>query len=230
MLERLLFTMIKTGITLTQENPDDLVEFFVDEGMMEEAEAVKLKDYFLAHVPNVIHGYATPQSQFPLYAITLTSDASGEQFIGNEGGFHSDDGDRHIDMDDWAEIRNYTINILVYANHPDIALFYFHLLKNFLIGQDDVFQNADYFDVMLMGADLSPDAVTAPAGLFLRRLQVDAKRQYTQPKIASKLNRAMRVSGLFVKKEGAVGEDNGGVESSVDTYTDDGGGGGDEEA
>lgn len=228
MIERLVYQAVTDGIALCVAEPDLLVDFFVTEGLLEEAEAVKLRDFFLANPPHVIHGYARPDSKFPLFAITLSSDTHDTKFIGNEGGFHDDPDDPQFGADDYAEIRHYMVTVFVYATHPDIALFYYHLLKHFIVAAESFFQNTgDYFDVLWSGADLAPDSTTMPAGLFLRHLQLEAKRQYTQPKLGSKLGRAWKVSGLHLKAEGAPGEDIGNVTPGVTTYS--GGSSGDEE-
>ena len=47
---------------------------------------------------------------------------------------------------------------------------------------------------------------------------MEAKRQYTQPKIGSKLGRAWKVQGLHVVAEGAPQETIGDVVANVSTY------------
>lgn len=219
MLERYVFQAITDGIAFLKANPDELLKFFEEEALLEKAEAEQIKDYFVANPPTVIHGYARADSKFPIYAITLSSEAQAEGFIGDEGAFIDDPEDKDFGTDEWAAIWSYSIGVICYTQHPDVTLYYYHLLKHFLIAAEPLFKNTgDYFDLSLQGQDMIPDAATIPAGLFLRRLQLSAKRQYTQPVIGSKLGRAWKVSGLHIDREGAPGEDVGGVNTNVGIY------------
>lgn len=216
MLERLLYKAIVDGIAAVTEDPSLLVEFFECEALLEHDEAVKIKDYFLANPPSVIHGYARLDAKFPLYAITLTSQGQGQSFVGDEGGFISDPSDPEFGSDQWASIFNYTYNIITYAQNPDVVIYYFHLLQRFIIGAENLFKNdANAYDLSYSGADMAPDSATMPAGLFMRRFQVSMSRQYTQLVEGSKLGRAWKVQGMHIDREGSVGSDVGGVRTNV---------------
>lgn len=222
MLERYVHRAITEGIAYLQANPDELLDFFQKEALLENDEAVQIKDWFLANTPDVIHGYARKDAKFPLYAITLTSERQAQGFIGDEGAFHDDPEDPEFGADDWTAIWEYTLNIIVYAQHPDVTLYLFHLLKHFLIAAEPLFKNdGDYFDIGYSGTDMVPDPSTTPAGLFMRRLQFVAKRQYTQSVIGSKLGRAWKVQGIHVDRSGAEGRDVGGVKTNVQVVVDD---------
>lgn len=228
MLERLIWKAITDGVDLMKGNPQLLVDFFQKEALLEQSEAEKIRDYFLENPPHVIHGYARKDSEFPLYAITLTSQNQAQGFIGDEGAFHDDREDPLFGHDDWAAIFEYNYNVIVYANHPDITLYYFHLLINFLITAEPLFKiHGDAFDITYGGADMVPDSATMPAGLFVRRCQLGMKRQYTQTVVGSKLGRAWALQGLHIEPSGASGEDIGGVVANVTIM---GGEDGDEEA
>lgn len=220
MLERFVYRAISDGIAYVTANPETLLEFFRDEALLGEDEAVQIRDWFIANPPSVIHGYAKRDAKFPLYAITLTSERQSQGFIGDEGGFHDDPDDPEFGADDWAAIWEYNINVITYAQHPDVTLYLFHLLKHFLIAAEPLFKNdGDYFDINYSGTDMVPDPATTPAGLFLRRLQFTAKRQYTQPVIGSKLGRAWKVQGVHVDRSGAEGRDVGDVKTNVTVRT-----------
>lgn len=216
MLERLIYRAIKDGIALFQNDPELLVEFFCTEALLEKKEAEEIRDFFLANIPDVIHGYARRDAKFPLYAITLTSMGQDQGFIGDEGSFHDDREDPDYGADDWASIFSYQYNVIVYSQHPDITLYYFNLLQLFLITAEPLFKGkGDAFDINFSGSDMVPDATTMPAGLFLRRFQVQMKRQYTQIVAGSKLGRAWRLQGMHIDRAGAVDEDVGDVLTNV---------------
>jgi hypothetical protein len=199
MLERLIYRAIVDGVDYLKKNPESIVEFFCVEALLEKSEAEKIRDFFLANPPEVIHGYARTDAKFPLYAITLTSQNQDADFLGDEGDFHDDPNDPLFGTDDWAAIFSYSFNVLVYAKHPDITLYYFHLLQNILISAEALFKDVgDAFDVSFSGAEMAPDPMTMPAGLFLRRFQINMKRQYTQTNLASRIGRAWRVQGIAI--------------------------------
>lgn len=224
MLERLIYQAINEGIEVLKGDPDLLVEFFCTEALLPKEEAEKIRDYFLEHPPHVIHGYARADAKFPLYAITLTSQGQSQGFIGDEGSFHDDPEDPDFGQDDWAAVFDYNFNVIVYANHPDITLYYFHLLINMLILAEPLFKvRGDTFDISYSGADMVPDSTTMPAGLFLRRCQVAMKRQYTQTVVGSKLGRTWTLSGLHVD-DGSTSERLGGVTARVTAFMGDGNG------
>jgi len=215
MIERLVFRAITDGIARLKADPDELLSFFECEALLEKKEATEIRDYFLANTPSVIHGYARADAKFPLYAIMVTAESQSDKFIGDEGGFMDDPADPEFGTDELASIWDYTLNIVCYSQHPDVTLYNFQLLKNIMAAALPFFKNDDYFDITLSGADMAPDSATMPAGLFLRRLQFNARRQFTQPLIGSKLGRAWTLSGLFIDREGAQSEDVGDVRTNV---------------
>jgi hypothetical protein len=216
MLERLIWKAITDGIATVTADPQLIVDFFHEEALLDLSEAEKIRDYFLENPPHVIHGYARKDGEFPLYAITLTSQGQAQGFIGDEGLFHADPEDPDFGNDDWAAIFEYNFNVLVYTTHPDITLYYFQLLLTFMVTAEPLFKmKGDAFDITYGGADMVPDASTMPAGLFVRRFQIGMKRQYTQNVVGSKLGRAWRVQGIHIDADGAAGEDTGGVPTHV---------------
>lgn len=218
MLERLIYRAISEGIAYLKENPQELVDFFCTQALLSKAESEKIRDHFLKDPPHVIHGYARSDSEFPLYAITLTSQSQSQSFIGDDGLYHDDPSDSHFGEDDWAAVFDYSYNVITYAQHPDVTLYYFHLLISMLIQAESLFKGlGNAFDVSYSGADMAPDSMTMPAGLFVRRCQVTMKRQYTQPVLGTKVGRAWVLSGLHVA-DGSTGDRIGGVSAQVTTF------------
>lgn len=213
MIERLLFTAIKESLTEALANPALVVEYFVDEALLSLEEATKIKNDFVAQPPNIIHGYPRSDSAFPLYAITLNSDAPGQAFLGDDGGME-DNGD-----DIYARIRQFSFAVMVYSRHPDTTLYYYHLLQTFLVSSLSVLKGQGLFDISFSGADMGPDPSTAPAGLWVRRCSVTCSREYTQTQLGTRIGRAWQVGGIHVDSAGAPGRDVGGVNTNVTTYS-----------
>lgn len=213
-IERLLYDVITDGIAILQANPEQIVDFFVSEAFMEQAEAEKLRDLFLATPPSVIHGYARSDSKFPLYAITLGSENEEKTFMGDEGGV-LDDG-----TDLTSTIFSYSFNIMVLAQHPDVCLYLYSLLKQILFAAKPLLVQADLYRVAFSGADLAPDPTWMPAGLFLRRVTLSCSRQYQQAQLSSTLGKAWKIQGVHVTTAGAPGEDPGGVPTNITTFDD----------
>lgn len=215
MIERLLYVAIKEGMDAAIATPQLIIDFFRNKALLSLDEATKVANAFVAKPPSVIHGYARSDSNFPLYAITLGADADGVRFIGDDGGITEDKDDIY------AQIRQYNFNIMVYAQHPDITLYYFHLLQEFIVASIEVLKrDGGLFDIKFGGADMAPDPNYAPAGLFVRRCTLSCSREYTQTLLGSKLGRAWSVSGIHVDSSGAPEHDIGGVETNVTPYVD----------
>jgi hypothetical protein len=213
MIERLLFEAVRRGVDAVLADPSLIVDFFRNKALLSLDEATKIADTFVKQPPGIIHGYARSDSKFPLYAITLSNDGGGQSFIGDSGGIGADR------EDIYARIRQYQFTIMVYAQHPDVTLYYFHLLQEFLVASIDTLKSeGGLFDVTFGGADMAPDPQYAPAGLFLRRCSFSCSREYTQTLLGSKLGRAWKVSGIHVDSSGAPEHDIGGVETNVKTF------------
>lgn len=215
MLERALYGLITAGIQEVLADVSVLQRFLVEEALLEEAEATKVVEYFQTATPSVVHGYARSDNKFPLYAIILTGDNQDQKFLGDEGAFHDDPEDEDFGADDFAAVFAYQISIVVYAQNPDIVLYYYHLLRMIILGGIDTLKKVEFFDITLSGSDLAPDMSTMPNGLFQRRLAVSAKRQFTQPRLSTKLGRAWKIQSVHISAAGAVGEDTGGVQTHV---------------
>lgn len=213
MLERVVYSVIKTGIEAFQNDPLLIDDLFDCELLLDPAEAEDVRQFFLAKPPDVIHGYARPDSNFPLYSITLGAFGNPQGFIGDEGAMETMGAEKGTD--EWASIFSYVINVLVYAEHPDVCLYYWHILRAILINGDDVLKQADMFAINYSGSDMAPDPAWVPAGLFLRRFTVSCQRQYAQALKSTKLGKAFKVAGLHVIPDGAPGEDIGGVKAFV---------------
>ena len=215
MVERLVFDVIRQGIEFCKATPGWITTFFVEQAGLETTEAAEIEAIFQKRPPDLIHGYARRDADFPLYAVTLGSEQESEVFIGDEGGYLGDaeDPDRGTDL--YGAIFAYNINVLVYANHPDLCLYLYQLLRAMLINGLPELKAGDLHNIRFSGGDMAPDPAWVPAGLFLRRFTVSFAREYQQPMPGSNLGRAWRVQSIHVDEAGAPGRDVGGVLTHV---------------
>jgi hypothetical protein len=215
-IERVLFDVITAGIAALKANPGAIAAFFARDSIISVEEAAALEDLFLnKETPTVIHGYARENAKFPVYAITLGSESESQSFLGDEGGFIDDPEDEDHGADEFAAIFAYQFNLMVYAQHPDVVLAYYQLLKEIIVNGFPTFKANGLFDLRFSGADMAPDPSWVPAGLFVRRATLSCSREYTQPWPSSKLGRAWQVSGIHIDAQGDVGKDVGGVNTEV---------------
>ena len=101
-----------------------------------------------------------------------------QAYIGDDAVPLDEDGERFIDPDTGVvvdpKIRRveYTHNVLCIADHPDVTLYYYSLLKRIVMSQRAVFIGADLDVPTLSGADLAPDPRYLPNDVFARSLSI----------------------------------------------------------
>ena len=178
MIERLLIRALKRGIAELLEQPARINVIFECEGLTEtEAQAVRTK--FEAKPPTVVHQYPRSDSPFPLFCVILGAEQESQKMLGNFGGFE----DEYLGADIGpntlfrTSIYQYTHHVMVYTEHPDTTLYYYHLAKYFLSREADELQDEGILDLVLSGADMGPDQSYAPEWLFARRLTVQTKAE-----------------------------------------------------
>lgn len=215
MIERLIYTALTQGIETITEDPYRIDQIFQKEHGLTETETEKIRGYFLEKPPKVIHGYARSDSDFPLFAITLGAENVTQQLVGDEGGMVTTLGDPDFGADERVMFFDETFNILIYAQNPDVCLYYYQLCKVFLFLNLDFFKSCGLYNIRFSGSDMAPDPAWVPAGLFLRRFTMQASEEYKQIDPSTKLGKAFRVRGIHVDKAGAPGESVGGVKTLV---------------
>jgi hypothetical protein len=225
-VERLIYQVLEDGVAFLVANPGEISSFLSTEANLPDDEADAVAQAFLdikgkngARVarpgPSVVHGYARQDNAFPLYAITLGGEQEAQTFMGDAGHMVDDPEDDNYGADQFAAIFNYTVNVLVYAQHPDMVLYLYQLMKEILVAALPLLKSYDLFDIRLGGADMAPDPAWVPAGLFVRRATLTFSREYRQTQAAARLGRAWAVQSIHVDADGAVGESVGGVQTHV---------------
>jgi hypothetical protein len=104
---------------------------------------------------------------------------------------------------------------MVYAQHPDVVLYYYQLLKQIVINGFPVFKGCGLFNLRFSGADMAPDPAWVPAGLFVRRATLTCSQEYTQTMLSSRVGRAWKVQSIHIDAQGSPGEDTGDVKTQV---------------
>jgi len=181
MIERLLFTALYDGIAELTANPTRLEQIFQTYHGLSATETASIRKVFEAKPPNVIHSYAREDSKFPLFAIVLNNEQETTKVLSDFGGFVDPDAVEAMyaetgaaeDLEDRAITTTFfrhVYDILIYTNHPDVTIYYYELMKYFLMRARDFFREHRLYDLTLSGGDLTPDRQYLPAYLFTRRL------------------------------------------------------------
>ena len=202
MIERFIYTALKKGIEELEANPLRLDRIFVDYYGLEQTEVDKIRTYFEANPPSVIHNYARENSKFPLYAIILQGEEETTKVLGAYGGMV--DFDEALAADDissagadvFGSIFTHNYEIITYAKLPDVTLYYYYLAKYFMIREHHYFVANDLSDLTLGGMDLAPDPRYMPAFLFGRTLRFSCQREMTV--IGDPVRRGDKVAGLHI--------------------------------
>jgi hypothetical protein len=179
--ERTVLTLIQRGVDAIRADLDTSApgETVLDDILrtLSDAERAKARDYYRDHPPTVIMGYPRIDAEFPLYALTLTSDSEANRYIGTgehdePSGFGADipgimGAKERVEFNQWTQA---VFTVFVYAEHPDLCAWYYRVLRRimnvgirFLIGEG-------LDNPVISGAELAPDPRYTPDNLFVRRL------------------------------------------------------------
>ena len=115
--------------------------------------------------PTIRHGYARDSDKFPIIATTLASEATDADFVGDFMGI--DDDGNIIE----GQVREQRLDIVVYAESPDLALHLYHWVNYALQAHVQWFQRQGLQRPMFVsGAELAPDPRYVPRTCYLRRV------------------------------------------------------------
>lgn len=220
MVERLVWEALREGLDLMKE-PGVITQYMQETALLDLAEAQKVEEAFQHKPAHLAMGYARKDNDFPLLCVTTAADDWDMKVIGDDGGMVSDPEDPDYGADIVAASFSMTINVMVYAQHPDVCLYLYHLAKMSLFAAKPYLEAQGLYDLMMSGADLLPDPAWVPAGLFVRRLSVSCKRQYTQTLAATKLGKAWKVRGMHIDRDGDEGQTVGNVKTLITVKADD---------
>lgn len=127
---------------------------------------------FAARPPTIRAGYGTAQDPMPLITVALMSERPDQEMLG-------DMIEPDTDYDEYehgrAELRGaiyeQTLEITVYADHPDVALYLYHWAKYALEAHLDWFLSHGLIEPrFVQGGEVRPDPRFVPERLFCRSL------------------------------------------------------------
>lgn len=197
MIERHIKSVLEDGIAALVENKKLIVELFVEQHELDVEEATQIANFFVEAPPTVVLGYARGDTSFPCYSVVLADENESQDFIG-----YQLDHDEERGIDNVGALFDHVYSIIVYAQNPDAALYYYEVLKYLMIlAVVRSFQNLNLMNVKFSGAELAPDQTTMPAGLYLRRFTMRASREYNLPDLLSRVGRAWKIRGVHVNSE-----------------------------
>lgn len=212
MLQRLIYKRLKEGVAYVKSDPRVIEQLFQDLFELERSEVESIKTAFQTKTPNVIHGYARTDSEFPLYSIVLGGERETDTYLSDDAGMIQDPEDEDYGADRLSSLWESTFQILCYTEHPDMTLYYYEIAKAIILTSD--FFSWGVLDFDTSGMDLAPDPRYIPEHLFVRQLTWKAKYEFERIDRNSKLGKAFKVRGIHVDKSGSP-SDVGGVKTLV---------------
>lgn len=218
MYERVLFRVIQEGIDLLVAKPDAL-RTLIDVPGWEAPEVDALLSLWsdAEKRPQVVHGYARIGGRFPSYNIVLSGEGQDQQYIGQSLGFedHLDEAKALVDRVEKAlgrqvkcgvERWKFDYSIFVYAEHPEVCLSCYNVLRSIFIGsQKKLLEEGAEMPAetpAFSGMDLAPDPRYQPENLFARQFNVSVYGHILFTREMGlgpwALGRGKRIAGLFV--------------------------------
>lgn len=213
MIQRLLYDTLKAGIETIHADMKILEQLFGDMFELSDEEIEGIKTAFTTKPPNVIHGYARTDSDFPLYSIVLGNEGEAETYLGDVAGMVDDPSSEDFGTDVLSSIWESTFQILCYTEHPDLTVYYYEIAKSILLAAD--LYSWGVVDWSLSGMDLAPDPRYIPEHLFARQLTFRGQYEFQRFDRGSRLGKAFKVAGIHVDKSGSP-SDVGGVKTLVE--------------
>lgn len=218
MIQRYLFEVLTLGVAEFLAKPVLIEDIFDQQYGLDASETAAVKEYFLENPPEVINGYARQDTKFPAIAIVLAGESESEDFLGYSGGQVEDDGDplNHADIE--SAVWQHTYHIFSYADHPDVCLWYYEMVKTMIWSAMRALEAKGLMVMSMSGMELAPDPKYLPEHLFVRQLTFQCQREFQFVDRLSLSQKAFRFSGVHVDKSGSP-SDVGGVQTLVTTYS-----------
>ena len=226
MIERIIYTAIEQGLAVLNADPRAISDLFKGQLGLAQAEAEKIRLLWVddqaetdeskrRFIPSLNHGYPHGEVDFPGFFITLTSEGEETHFLGDETGQYLDDpSDEDYGSPIVGSIWEQTTTILVVAQHADVTVYLYQLLKAILVSQDAFIKSCGAIKAHYSGGDMAPDKSWTPAGFFVRRMTINTSTEYNVV-VPDGMGRAWKVAGIHLEASGAPGELTGGVKTLV---------------
>jgi hypothetical protein len=217
MIERLIYTALQDGITELKNDPQRLELFFSRRAELSDAEIASIKTKFLAKPPEIIHNYPRSDSPFPVFAIVLGNEDESQKFLDDFGGVVGSDeleglsGD-FLGSEERSSIYRHTYNVLIYTENADVTMWYYELVKYFMVRKRKFFKSKGVLTSRFGGTDLKPDGGLVPEFLFVRQFSMSCQSELTIYDDKAPIIRS--VDGIHVDESGSP-SDVGGVRTLV---------------
>lgn len=219
--ERLIRQVLVDEVDRLANDQAELERFFGH--FFDPTSSVKERDSyvsnFMKNPPKTVIGYPRSLGDWPVFAITLTSDDEdeGDALIGNYVGETLPDEKAPGGEDQYYEggFFDQVNSILVMAPHPDQTLYLYHFAKMALFGAREALHNAGLISPHYGGGELNPQEIYIPDNVFARVITVSFKTMVTVPKLfAHRDGRRLQLTGIF--RSDVVVD---GIRGGVKTYT-----------
>lgn len=219
MPERILLALLRDEVLFlaSPEGATDLRRFFSHffDPVISEKERNTYVDNFQRQPPMVTLGYPRTGSRFPCLTVILESDAEDQEALDYYLG-ETQIGDPAEHAHEYAgALFRKTLGIHIFAEHPDVCLYLYHLAKAVVMGAHHTLANYGLIDPNLSGSELSPQENYLPENMFVRRLGVTLLSLETSPIMLRPDPAKVRVAGIS-----ASGTIVSGIRGGVTPYVD----------
>ena len=241
MIERQIFTIIAGGLAWFKGGDGRRFErYLLGELELTPDEAAQAQLYFAGGVdadgntvearpPTLIHGYARTGGPFPCWALILGNERETGTYLNDDALPVDEDGNRFYDpetgeiVDAKTRYVAYTFQIMVTTDHPDVTIYYYHLLKRILLSYHDEFIGNHLGAPTISGADLMPNPQYLPNDVYSRilTLEIEGEECWTE---AFEGGVGLSVAGIALEDGSGGGQSGpagaaGTVGATVTTYT-----------
>lgn len=217
MIHRHIHNILTSGIGVIKADSTILDDLFCDNYSLTKVELASVKTYFMNKGLNVINGYPRSDSIYPLVAIILSEDSEVETFLNDEAAPIFEEDSPYFHMDLKSSIWEYTYQLLVLTEHPDITAYYYEIIKSILLLGYELLVDLGCYDFNLSGGELAPDPRYIPEQFFARQLTFRLRAEFQRYDKDSKYKKAFKIEGIHIDKT-ASNYDTGDVETNVKPY------------
>jgi hypothetical protein len=105
---------------------------------------------------------------------------------------------------------------LVITDHPDVTVWYYHLLKQIVMSQQAALEALDVEELTFTGADMAPDPRFLPDNMYGRIFQITVQGDEGWEQVMS---RGTMLSGIAVDSGDGTSGGEGAVDANVTVYT-----------
>ena len=168
--EQLIATLLKTGVTAISANIALLDPILA---AMTTNDKAAVKDYWTSNPPNILSGYARAEGPFPVVSIVLQAEQTIQDYIGFGQEYEQAallDGTDDYNVFKRRLSGTYALHVM--AEHPDVCLAYYRVVRRILSVGSQWMIDRDLYDPQLVGQDLGPDTKYTPEHLFIRKIML----------------------------------------------------------